>query len=199
MVDLIVIGGGLAGSEAAWQAAIRGMKVQVLEMRPGVGTGAHTTTNLAELICSNSLGSDLYDRAPGLLKNELRYLNSLLIRCAEETAVPAGGALAVDRDKFAELVTEKLLNHPNVEIIREEITQLPNQLTIVASGPLTSQRLSEAIQELTGQEHLYFFDAIAPIITLDSINMNTAYRASRYGRGDQDDGDYINCPLTEEK
>jgi methylenetetrahydrofolate--tRNA-(uracil-5-)-methyltransferase len=196
MAELIIIGGGLAGSEAAWQAAIRGVKVRVFEMRPGVETGAHTTSYLAELICSNSLGSDLYDRAPGLLKNELRRLNSLLIRCAEDVAVPAGGALAVDRNRFAELVTKKLESHPNIEVIRKEITNFPNQTTILASGPLTSPKLSEALRILTGQEHLYFFDAIAPIITVDSIDMSIAYRGSRYGRGTQEDGDYINCPMT---
>lgn len=197
METLIIIGGGLAGSEAAWQAAQRGVRVKLYEMRPKLETGAHTGGDLAELVCSNSLGSNLDDRAPGLLKNELRRMGSLLIACADQTAVPAGGALAVDRDQFAALVTQRLMQHPNIEIIRQEVTAIPDQPAIIASGPLTSSRLSTAIAALTGQEHLYFFDAIAPIVTLDSMNMDIAYRASRYGRGEQDDGDYINCPLNE--
>jgi methylenetetrahydrofolate--tRNA-(uracil-5-)-methyltransferase len=195
MEILIIIGGGLAGSEAAWQAAQRGVRVKIYEMRPRLETGAHTGGDLAELVCSNSLGSNLDDRAPGLLKNELRRMNSLLIACADETAVPAGGALAVDRDQFAALVTQRLAQHKNIEIIREEVKWIPEQPTIIASGPLTSDRFSAALTALTGQEHLYFFDAIAPIVALDSINMDIAYRASRYGRGEQDEGDYINCPL----
>ena len=197
MTELKIIGGGLAGSEAAWQAAQRGKKVTLYEMRPEVGTGAHTGSHLAELVCSNSLGSDLADRAPGLLKNELRRMGSLLIDCASETSVPAGGALAVDRHAFAQLVTARIEAHPNIEVIRAEVTSIPDMPTIVASGPLTSVGLSEAIAELTGQEHLYFFDAISPIVTLESIDMGIAYRASRYDRGEQEGGDYINCPMTE--
>jgi methylenetetrahydrofolate--tRNA-(uracil-5-)-methyltransferase len=193
--DLIVAGGGLAGSEAAWQAAEHGLTVDVYEMRPAVPTGAHTGPYLAELVCSNSLGSNLPDRAPGLLKTELRQIGSLLLRIAEETSVPAGGALAVDREAFARRVTEALEVHPRIRILREEITHIPNSPAILASGPLTSPALSAAIQALTGQEHLYFFDAIAPIVSMDSIDLQIAYRASRYGRGDQEEGDYINCPL----
>jgi methylenetetrahydrofolate--tRNA-(uracil-5-)-methyltransferase len=197
--SLTIIGGGLAGSEAAWQAAQKGVSVTLYEMRPKVATGAHVGPNLAELVCSNSLGSDLADRAPGLLKNELRRLGSLLIECATATSVPAGGALAVDREKFAELVTDRIESHPEIEVIREEVTSIPKTPTIIGSGPLTSDGLSEALAELTGQDHLYFFDAISPIVALESINMDIAYRASRYDRGDEQAGDYINCPMTSEQ
>ena len=193
--DLIVVGGGLAGCEAAWQAAQRGLKVKLYEMRPKVGTGAHVSSYLAELVCSNSLGSNLPDRASGLLKNELRMMNSLLLDVAEQMAVPAGGALAVDRVQFAKRITEKISNHPNIELIREEITSIPDSPTIIASGPLTSPSLSVAVAELSGAEHLYFYDAISPIVSLESIDMNIAFRASRYGRGDEVEGDYINCPM----
>ncbi len=198
-VDLSVIGAGLAGSEAAWQAAERGLKVVLYEMRPSIQTGAHTGAFLAELVCSNSLGSDLPDRAPGVLKTELRRMNSLLLRVAEETAVPAGGALAVDRDAFARRVTECIENHSGIRLVREEVTQIPDSPAIIATGPLTSPGLSRVIQTLSGQEHLYFYDAIAPIVMLESINLEIAYRASRYGRGDQEEGDYINCPMTREE
>lgn len=197
MLDLIVIGGGLAGSEAAWQAAKRGLNVQLYEMRPKVTTGAHTGPHLAELVCSNSLGSNLWDRAPGVLKSELRKLDSMLLRCAEQTTVPAGGALAVDREEFARNVTDKIRRNPKIELMREEVIEIPDQPTVIASGPLTSPRLSECIMRITGKEHLYFYDAIAPIIARDSINMEVAYRASRYGKGDRVEGDYINCPLDE--
>ncbi len=196
---LTVIGGGLAGTEAAWQAAQRGIRVRLYEMRPKVPTGAHTGGDLAELVCSNSLGSNLPDRAPGLLKEELRRLNSLLIRCADANAVPAGGALAVDREGFSRCVTQALQEHPNIEIIRTEVTEIPSTPTVVASGPLTSNRLSAALSTLTGQEHLYFFDAISPVVTVDSINFEVAFRASRYGRGEQEAGDYINCPMNREE
>jgi len=195
MSDLVVVGGGLAGCEAAWQAAQRGLKVTLYEMRPKIETGAHTGPYLAELVCSNSLGSNLRNKAPGLLKEELRRLGSMVLACAEKTSVPAGGALAVDRNGFAQAVTEKVDEDPNIEIIREEVTEIPYGLTIIASGPLTSASLSDAIAELLGQEHLYFFDAISPIVTLESINMEIAYRASRYDRGEQIEGDYINCPM----
>ncbi len=195
MNDLIVIGGGLAGSEAAWQAAQRGVHVQLYEMRPTVSTGAHETDRLAELVCSNSLGSNLPDRAAGILKAELRRLGSMLLECAEQAALPAGAALAVDRGLFSRLVTERVLHHPNIEVTRQEMTEIPSSPVIVASGPLTSERLSRSIAALSGQDHLYFFDAIAPIVTADSINMNLAFRASRYGAGKQDEGDYINCPF----
>lgn len=197
--DLMVIGGGLSGSEAAWQAAQRGLKVSLYEMRPKLETGAHVTNYLAELVCSNSLGSDMADRASGLLKNELRKMGSLLIHLAEKAAVPAGSALAVDRDIFAQSVTEVLEAHPNIEIIREEVREIPDRLAIIASGPLTSDHLSTRIMELSGEEHLYFFDAISPIVSEESIDMSIAFRASRYGRGDEDEGDYINCPMTKEE
>ena len=199
MPDLIVIGGGLAGSEAAWQAAERGLEVDLYEMRPQQPTGAHVTPYLAELVCSNSLGSYLPDRAPGLLKEEIRRLGSLLLQCAEQTALPAGGALAVGREQFAQLVTERIETHPRINLIREEYPNLPDQPAVIASGPLTSESLSKSILDLTGQEHLYFFDAISPIVTLESINFELAYRASRYDRGDQDEGDYINCPMNAEE
>jgi len=199
MTHLIVIGGGLAGSEAAYQAAQRGLKVRLFEMRPTVQTGAHQTHDLAELICSNSLGSKLPDRASGLLKNELRILGSMLLECAEKASLPAGGALAVDRELFARMVTQRIEGHPNIEIIRKEAKEIPDTLSIIASGPLTSPALSQAIAKLSGEEHLFFFDAIAPVIHAESINTNIAFRASRYGTGEQDEGDYINCPFTREE
>jgi methylenetetrahydrofolate--tRNA-(uracil-5-)-methyltransferase len=199
MAELIVIGGGLAGSEAAWQAAQRGVKVALYEMRPFVSTGAHTGSYLAELVCSNSLGSFISDRAPGLLNRELHKLDSLLLNCAKETVVPAGGALAVDREAFAQRVTERIENHPLIQVIREEITEISDQPTIVASGPLTSPGLSKAIAQLTGMESMFFYDAIAPIITLESINLEIAFRASRYERGETEEGDYINCPMAQQE
>lgn len=196
---LSIIGGGLAGSEAAWQAAQSGINVKLYEMRPENNTGAHQTSDLAELVCSNSLGSNLPDRASGLLKNELRRLGSMLLECAEATALPAGAALAVDRNLFARTVTERIQNHPLIEVIRQEAKDIPDSPTIVASGPLTSPDLSNELGNLSGEEHLYFFDAIAPIVNYDSINMEVAFRASRYGKGEQDEGDYINCPFTKEE
>src|SRR5512145_2733478 len=197
--EVIVIGGGLAGSEAAWQLAEQGVRVKLYEMRPVNPTGAHVSGDLAELVCSNSLGSNLPDRASGVLKNELRRLNSMLVDCAEETALPAGAALAVDREAFAQRVTEKILSHPNIELIREEVKEIPSSPVIVASGPLTSDSLSKSIAALSGDEHLFFFDAISPIVHADSINMNIAFRASRYGKSEQEEGDYINCPFTKEQ
>lgn len=199
MSDLIVVGGGLAGSEAAWQAAERGLNVDLYEMRPKVTTGAHVSSDLAELVCSNSLGSNLANRASGVLKNEARMMGSLLLDCAERTAVPAGGALAVDREQFAMLVTEKIQGHKRINLIREEIIEIPEKPTIIASGPLTSDQLSKSIQNLMGQDHLYFFDAIAPVVMVDSINMERAFRASRYDRSSLESGDYFNCPLTKEE
>jgi methylenetetrahydrofolate--tRNA-(uracil-5-)-methyltransferase len=193
--DLIVVGGGLAGSEAAWQAARRGLKVALYEMRPTLQTGAHTGGYLGELVCSNSLGSNLPDRAPGLLKQEMRRLGSLLLKVAEDNAVPAGGALAVDREAFARNVTDLIEAHPNITLHRREMKTIPDTPAIIASGPLTSSSLSDSISEFAGREHLYFFDAIAPIVTYESIDMVIAYRASRYGRGEREAGDYINCPL----
>ncbi|MDD5368078.1 MAG: methylenetetrahydrofolate--tRNA-(uracil(54)-C(5))-methyltransferase (FADH(2)-oxidizing) TrmFO [Anaerolineaceae bacterium] len=197
--ELIVIGGGLAGSEAAWQAAQRGIKVVLFEMRPQVPTGAHTSGDFAELVCSNSLGSKLVDRPSGMLKEEMRCLQSMLLECAEETAIPAGGALAVGREAFSQMVTKRIAEHPNIRIVREEVKEVPNLPAIIASGPLTSEALSRSILSLTGGEHLFFFDAIAPIVARETINMNIAYRASRYDRGEQDEGDYINCPFTQEE
>jgi len=195
--SLIIIGGGLSGSEAAWQAAQRGIPVKLYEMRPGLSTGAHTTADLAELVCSNSLGSNMADRASGLLKEELRILGSLLIECADRTALPAGGALAVDREKFAQLVTSMINSHPRIEVIREEVRDIPGGPVIIASGPLTSESLSAAIIQMSGNDHLYFFDAISPIVSLESINMEVAFLGSRYGRGTKEQGDYINCPMDE--
>jgi methylenetetrahydrofolate--tRNA-(uracil-5-)-methyltransferase len=199
MKDLLIIGGGLAGSEAAWQAAERGFMVDLYEMRPKIRTGAHIGPNLAELVCSNSLGSNLPDRASGVMKNELRRMDSLLLKCAEDAAVPAGGALAVDRDLFSERVTNLIESHTNIRVIREEVHEIPIGSAIIASGPLTSARLSKSLSELSGQENLHFFDAIAPIVALESIDMGIAFRGSRYQRGDQVDGDYINCPMTKEE
>jgi methylenetetrahydrofolate--tRNA-(uracil-5-)-methyltransferase len=197
MSDLVVIGGGLAGSEAAWQTAQRGLRVLLYEMRPQQGTPAHVSDRLAELVCSNSLGSNLVDRAPGLLKEELRRLGSLVLTCADATAVPAGGALAVDRERFAELVTERITSHPRITLCREEIKSVPeDRPVVIATGPLTSSRLAEEIAVLTGSEHLYFYDAMAPIVAAESVDMSVAFRASRYGRG-EGEGDYLNCPMSQ--
>lgn len=199
MNQIIVIGGGLAGSEAAWQLAEQGIQVRLYEMRPVQATGAHVTHDLAELVCSNSLGSNQPDRASGVLKNELRRMNSLLVTCAEETSLPAGAALAVDREAFARRVTEKISAHPNIELIREEMKEIPSTPVIIASGPLTSESLSKSIAALSGDEHLFFFDAISPIVHAESINMDIAFRASRYGKSEQEEGDYINCPFTKDE
>lgn len=198
-VDLVVVGGGLAGSEAAWQAAERGIRVALFEMRPVLSTGAHVTDALAELVCSNSLGSDHPERAQGLLKNELRQLGSLLIRCADQNKVPAGGALAVDRVAFSKDVTRAIETHPNIQLMREEIVAIPSMPVIVATGPLTSDKLSRALETLAGEEQLYFYDAIAPIVYAESVDMNKAYRASRYGKGELKAGDYINCPMNRDE
>lgn len=199
MAVVNVIGGGLAGSEAAWQLARRGLDVALYEMRPVRATPAHLTGWLSELVCSNSLGSDLPDRAPGVLKAELRRLDSLLLRCAEGAAVPAGGALAVDRDLFARQVTEQIAAHPRIHLIREEVTRIPDGPTVIATGPLTAPALAAEIAALVGEEHLYFYDAIAPMVEADTINLDIAFRASRYGRGEDAAGDYINCPMTREE
>ncbi|MFC2053303.1 methylenetetrahydrofolate--tRNA-(uracil(54)-C(5))-methyltransferase (FADH(2)-oxidizing) TrmFO [Chloroflexota bacterium] len=195
---LTIIGGGLAGSEAAWQAGQRGVDVILYEMRPEKFTGAHTSPYLAELVCSNSLGSNLLNRASGLLKEELRRLGSIVINCAEDTAVPAGGALAVDRNAFAKTVTERIEAHPRIRVIRKEVIDIPGGPTIIASGPLTSESLSHAIRSVTGREHLYFFDAMAPIVSHESINTDIAFWGSRYERGEKEKGDYINCPFDRE-
>jgi methylenetetrahydrofolate--tRNA-(uracil-5-)-methyltransferase len=197
MTDLVVIGGGLAGSEAAWQAAERGVDATLYEMRPRIGTPAHVSGSLAELVCSNSLGSNLVDRAPGLLKEELRRLGSLVIACADATAVPAGGALAVDREAFAEMVTDRIAAHPRITICRQEVQTVPgNSVVVIATGPLTSPALAGAVASLTGSEHLYFYDAMAPIVMAESVDTSVAFRASRYGRGEAG-GDYLNCPMSQ--
>jgi methylenetetrahydrofolate--tRNA-(uracil-5-)-methyltransferase len=162
-------------------------------------TGAHTGADLAELICSNSLGSKQPDRASGMLKEELRRLGSLLLVCAEETALPAGGALAVDRDAFARRVTERIQSHPLIELIRAEVRVIPDGPAVIASGPLTSPDMTGAIQRLTGQEHLFFFDAISPIVRVETVDMTVAFRASRYATGEQEAGDYINCPMDKDE
>lgn len=199
MTRLHVIGGGLAGTEAAWQAAQLGVETVLYEMRPQRQTPAHRTGNLAELVCSNSLGSALPDRASGLLKNELRRLNSLLMRCADRAAIPAGGALAVDREVFALAVENAIGQHPLITLKREEVTTLPDEPTIIATGPLTSESLAKEIEKLIGQEYLYFYDALAPLVNAETINMEVAFRASRYGRGEDDGGDYVNCPMSKEE
>ncbi len=196
MQELTIIGGGLAGAEAAWQAAQRGIQVRLYEMRPQRETGAHLTPHLAELVCSNSLGSNQENRASGTLKAELRQLGSLLLTLAEENALPAGSALAVDRAAFAQAVTRAIESHPRIELIREEVTEIPAGAAILASGPLTSPALARALAAFSGEENLYFFDAIAPIIEAASIDMSIAYRASRWDETDPEaSGDYINCPF----
>ncbi|NYF24218.1 FADH(2)-oxidizing methylenetetrahydrofolate--tRNA-(uracil(54)-C(5))-methyltransferase TrmFO [Sporosarcina sp. JAI121] len=191
-----VIGAGLAGSEAAWQIASRGVNVRLFEMRPVKQTPAHHTDKFAELVCSNSLRANNLTNAVGIIKEEMRRLDSLIIRAADACAVPAGGALAVDRHEFAGNVTETIRNHPLIEIINEEVTELPEGITIIATGPLTSPALAEQIRKLTGEEYLYFYDAAAPIIEKDSIDMNKVYLKSRYDKGE---AAYLNCPMDEEE
>ena len=197
--QLTIIGGGLAGTEAAWQAAERGLDVTLYEMRPMRATPAHTTDQLAELICSNSLGSNLPDRASGLLKAELRLLNSFVLRVADETAVPAGGALAVDRAQFAAMITARITQHPRITLVRAEVKTIPDGPCIIASGPLTADDLALDIARLTGQQHLYFYDAIAPIVEVASIDRTIAFRQSRYDQTADADvaGDYLNCPFNQ--
>ena len=197
MKKVNVIGGGFAGVEAAWQAAESGARVRLFEMRPVQTTPAHRTEKLAEIVCSNSLKTDEPGTAPYLLKEELRRGNSVVMEAAAATKVPAGAALAVDRGKFSEYVTEKIENHPNIELIREEITTIaPEEITIIATGPLTSDALTLEIMKLTGDDQLYFYDAIAPIVAADSIDMSIAFKAARYGKGGDD---YINCPFNPEQ
>ncbi len=196
-MTLKIIGGGLAGCEAAWQAAERGIEVELYEMRPNQMTGAHRSGDLAELVCSNSLGSNIPNRASGLLKEELRILGSMLIGCADASSLPAGSALAVDRNVFSSCVQEKLKNHVRIKLVREEVKRIPASPAILATGPLTSPALSKELQHFTDQKHLFFYDAIAPIVNFDSINMDIAYRANRYDFGDSEAGDYINCPFDE--
>jgi methylenetetrahydrofolate--tRNA-(uracil-5-)-methyltransferase len=194
---LNVVGGGLAGVEAAWQAAERGVKVRLYEMRPVQQTPAHRTDKLAEIVCSNSLKTDEPGSAPYLLKEELRRGGSMVLDAAHATRVPAGAALSVDRVKFAEMITERVEAHPNIEIVREEVTALPTEgVTIIATGPLTSDALTREIMKLTGDDQLYFYDAIAPIIAADSIDMTIAFKAARYDKGGDD---YINCPMDKDQ
>ena len=193
--DLIVVGGGLAGCEAAWQAAHRGLSVELHEMRPTVPTAAHQTDRLGELVCSNSLGSNDPVNAAGILKAEMRRLNSLILRVAESVAVPAGSALAVDRGQFAAHLTKEIEGHPKIRVVRGEVTELDvTRPTIVATGPLTSDRLAGTIQRVIRADHLAFYDAIAPIVDGETIDTTVAFRASRYGKGGDD---YLNCPMDE--
>ncbi|MBQ3986500.1 MAG: methylenetetrahydrofolate--tRNA-(uracil(54)-C(5))-methyltransferase (FADH(2)-oxidizing) TrmFO [Oscillospiraceae bacterium] len=196
MSEVKVIGAGLAGSEAAWQLAKRGVKVKLYEMKPDKRTPAHASDGFAELVCSNSLRSDELTNAVGLLKEEMRRLDSLIMRAADLNKVPAGGALAVDRFSFSKYVTDALSSHPNVEIIRGEVSEIPEGRVIVASGPLTSDSLAEKITALTGGDGLNFYDAVAPIVTLESVDMESAWFASRYDKGT---ADYVNCPMTREE
>ncbi|KXZ22158.1 FADH(2)-oxidizing methylenetetrahydrofolate--tRNA-(uracil(54)-C(5))-methyltransferase TrmFO [Bacillus nakamurai] len=191
-----VIGAGLAGSEAAWQLAKRGIQVKLYEMRPVKQTAAHHTDKFAELVCSNSLRSNTLANAVGVLKEEMRALDSAIIKAADECAVPAGGALAVDRHEFAQSVTNLVKNHPNVTVLHEEVTEIPEGPTIIATGPLTSESLSQQLKELTGEDYLYFYDAAAPIVEKDSLDMDKVYLKSRYDKGE---AAYLNCPMTEEE
>jgi methylenetetrahydrofolate--tRNA-(uracil-5-)-methyltransferase len=191
-----VIGGGLAGSEAAWQVANRGVKVHLYEMRPVRQTPAHHTDKFAELVCSNSLRANTLTNAVGVLKEEMRMLDSIIIKSADSCAVPAGGALAVDRHEFAAHVTNAIRSHPNITVFNEEITDIPEGTTIIATGPLTSPHLSDKLKSLTGEEYLYFYDAAAPILEKESINMDKVYLKSRYDKGE---AAYLNCPMTEEE
>ncbi len=196
-MDIVIIGAGLAGCEAAWQAAKEGCQVKLYEMKPRQFSPAHQDEGLAELVCSNSLRGAGMNNAVGCLKEELRRSGSLFIEAADATAVPAGGALAVDRDEFSNYISTKIAAETNIELIREEVTTLPTEgATILATGPLTSEALSADLTKLTGTDHLYFYDAIAPIVEVDSIDFNIAWRASRYDKGGDD---YINCPLNEEQ
>ena len=190
-----IIGAGLAGSEAAWQLIQRGIPVRLYEMRPKKYSPAHHTDNFGELVCSNSLRANNIENAVGLLKEELRRMDSLIMRCADENQVPAGGALAVDREKFSSQITQILTSHPLVEVIYEEVTEIPeDEITIIATGPLTDGAMAEYVKQATSQDDLYFYDAAAPIVTAESINYDKAFWASRYDKGD---ADYLNCPMTE--
>lgn len=189
-----VAGGGLAGSEAAWQLAERGIRVRLYEMRPVKKTPAHETGLMGELVCSNSFGGDQPGTPAGILKAELRRLDSLIMECSKKSRVPAGNALAVDRNVFAALIDEAVSTHPNIEIIRQEITEIPDEPAVIATGPLTSPDFAEKLKELTGDAFLYFYDAVAPIVTLESVDASRSFRGNRYGSST----DYINCPMDEE-
>ncbi|MDP4161477.1 MAG: FADH(2)-oxidizing methylenetetrahydrofolate--tRNA-(uracil(54)-C(5))-methyltransferase TrmFO [Bacillota bacterium] len=195
-VMINVIGAGLAGSEAAWQIANKGIKVRLYEMRPVKQTPAHHTDKFAELVCSNSLRANTLTNAVGVLKEEMRMLNSVIMAAADACSVPAGGALAVDRHEFAAKVTDLVRNHENVTVMNEEVTEIPEGPTVIATGPLTSEALSSALKQLTGEEYLYFYDAAAPILERDSIDMEKVYLKSRYDKGE---AAYLNCPMTEEE
>jgi methylenetetrahydrofolate--tRNA-(uracil-5-)-methyltransferase len=197
-VRVRIIGAGLAGCEAAWQCARRGLEVELYEMRPQKSTPAHQTDRFAELVCSNSLKSESENTAPWLLKEEMRRAGSLLLKIAQETAVPAGHALAVDRDAFAARVTEAIAAEPRIQVIRQEVTKIDEKdgITIIATGPLTSDALSQEIARLSGSSHLYFYDSISPIVEADSIDMSRVYMAARYGKGT---ADYINCPFSKDE
>src|ERR671912_1325847 len=205
-----IIGGGLAGSEAAWQAASAGVRVVLHEMRPARATAVHKTDRLAELVCSNSFRGDKLDNAVGVLKEEMRRLGSLVMRAADAARVPAGAALAVDRERFSEAVTRAVADHPEITVVREELTRVPDDSAdpvIVATGPLTSDQLSADIARLVGGDHLYFYDAISPIVLAETIDRTKVFRASRWGRSlgpaptgpacgqDDGEGDYLNCPM----
>lgn len=195
--QLVIIGGGLAGSEAAWQAAERGIQVLLYEARPSFMSGAHVTADLAEVVCSNSFGSNDPLSAPGLLKSELRHLDSLIIRSADQFSVPAGSALAIDREEFSRKITGQIEGHPNITLIREEVKGIPeDRPLIIATGPLTSPSLAESISHLTDSDRLYFYDAISPIIDAETIDRSVVFKASRYDDGE---GDYLNCPMNEEE
>lgn len=196
MEKVKIIGGGLAGSEAALQLAKRGIEVELYEMRPNVTTGAHKTSDLAEFVCSNSLGSSDVTNASGLLKKEMEILGGELIKIAYDCSVPAGNALAIDREKFSQTVTERIKNNDKITVINQEITEIPDGNVIIASGPLTSDKFAESIKEFTESEHLHFFDAIAPIVEKESINFDKAFFASRYDKGE---ASYINCPMNKDE
>ena len=196
MDELIIIGGGLAGCEAAWQAAQRGIHVLLFEMRPQKMTEAHKTPLLAELVCSNSLRSREINTGPGLLKKELELAGSLVMSAARASEVPAGSALAVNRTLFAGYINEAMTNHRNITIVREEVTRIPDSFAIMATGPLTSGAMADTLKELIGEDHLFFYDAIAPIVDAGSIDYSKVYLASRYGKGGDD---YVNCPMSEDE
>lgn len=194
--SVTVIGAGLAGSEAAWQVAQAGVPVTLYEMRPVKNTPAHQTENFAELVCSNSLRGNNLTNAVGVLKEEMRRLDSIIISSADKTAVPAGGALAVDRDTFSQEITDRIKNHPLITVKNEEITAIPDGIVIIATGPLTSESLAEQIKEFNGSDGFYFYDAAAPIVDKATIDMDKVYLKSRYNKGE---AAYINCPMTEEE
>ncbi len=198
MIDYItVIGGGLAGCEAAWQIAQRGIKVKLYEMKPEKYSPAHSSPDLAEIVCSNSFKSNSIENAAGLLKQELRLMESIIIEYADYNKVPAGQALAVDREKFSCGVTERISNNPLIQLIRQEVTKIPAEgIVVIATGPLTSESLSKNIQSMLGQDYLYFFDAAAPVVTSESLDMSIIFKADRYGKGD---ADYLNCPMEKDE